>query len=58
MRNNCGISVESQEDLNNAVSDVYHNFSKYEEMSANARIYAEKNFNIDNIVNKFQKIIR
>ena len=57
-RNNCGISVESQEDLNNAVSDVYNNFSKYEKMSANARIYAEKNFNIDNIVNKFQKIIR
>jgi colanic acid biosynthesis glycosyl transferase WcaI len=58
LRNNCGISVESQKDLNYAVSDVYHNFSKYEEMSANARIYAEKNFNIDNIVNKFQKIIR
>jgi len=58
LKNNCGVSVESQESLNNTISDIYRNFSKYDHMPTNARKYAEKNFNIDNIGNKFKKIIR
>ena len=58
LKNNCGVSVESQESLNNTISDIYKNFSKYDHMPTNARSYAEKNFNIDNIGNKFKKIIR
>ncbi len=58
LKNNCGLSVDSQEDLNNAVLNIYNNFSDFKYMSDNARMYAEKNFNIDNISSKFKSMIQ
>ena len=57
LNNKCGLSVDSQDDLNNSIKDIYSNIQDYEFMSNNARLYAENNFNIDKISKKFSLLI-
>tara|TARA_Y100000741_G_scaffold336742_1_gene295563 strand:+ start:76 stop:1260 length:1185 start_codon:yes stop_codon:yes gene_type:complete len=56
-RNNCGYNVNSSEDLYDTVLQIYNNPDKSLEIGLNARSYAEKNFNIDDISSKFLNII-
>ena len=44
--------------LNKFLSEIYLNKNKRLEMSKNARNFAEKNFNIDDIALKFKKIFQ
>lgn len=53
----CGFSVDSNKELNEMVQSIYKNFSNYQYIAENARSYAEKNFDIDIISEKFRKII-
>lgn len=53
----CGFSVDSNKELNEMVQSIYQNFSNYQYIAENARSYAEKNFDIDVISEKFRKII-
>tara|TARA_Y100000816_G_scaffold128963_1_gene90896 strand:- start:531 stop:1706 length:1176 start_codon:yes stop_codon:yes gene_type:complete len=53
----CGFSVDSNEELNEMVQLIYENFSSYQYIADNARNYAEKNFDINIIAEKFKKII-
>jgi len=53
----CGIHVKNQTELNKAILDVYSNKIDSNLLSANARAYAEKYFDIENIYKKFTDII-
>ena len=53
----CGFSVDSNKELNEMVQLIYENFSSYQYIADNARTYAEKNFDINIIAEKFKKII-
>lgn len=55
--NNCGFSVESQQELNETILKVYNNIDNYSFIGKNSREYAEKNFDINIIGEKFSKII-
>lgn len=57
-KNNCGVSVENESQLLDAVTDIYNNYENYTNMKNNARDYAEDNFKIDEISKKFLKIIK
>ncbi len=57
-KNNCGVSVENESQLLDAVTDIYNNYENYTNMKNNARDYAEDNFKIDQISKKFLKIIK
>ncbi len=57
LNNKCGLSVDSQGDLNNSIKDIHNNIQDFEFMSKNARLYAENNFNIDKISKKFSLLI-
>lgn len=53
----CGIHVKNQTELNKAVLDVYKNKIDTNLLSANARGYAEKYFEIENVYKKFKNVI-
>ena len=57
IENNCGFSVNNDQELFNVVSKVYKNPEDFSYLADNARKYADKNFDIDNIVNNFIKIL-
>ena len=56
-QNNCGVSVENEIELLDAIKDIYNNYHNYFEMQNNARTYAENNFNINEISKKFREIL-
>ncbi len=56
-QNNCGVSVENEIELLDAIKDIYNNYHNYFEMKNNARTYAENNFNINEISKKFREIL-
>ena len=53
----CGIHVKNQIELNKTILDIYKNKIDSNLLSANARKYAEKYFDIENIYEKFKKAI-
>jgi len=58
LNNNCGIIIDrTEEDLENALLDLYNNRDKIIELGKNARSVIENNFNYINITNNcFNKI--
>ena len=55
--NKCGFNVSSEKELFNQITEIYLNKSKYNYIQENARKYAEENFRIDEITEKFNKIL-
>ena len=53
IKNKCGFSVNSDQELFNVIKEVYNNPSQFSFLSKNARKYAEEHFSIDSIANRF-----
>lgn len=58
MQNNCGVVSDSKEDFVSKILMLKNDSNKLNHMGENARKYAEKYFNINEISNKFISIIK
>lgn len=55
--NNCGFAVNNINELNDTISKIINDPDEFEYIAENARNYAEENFDIDRIAQKFLSII-
>lgn len=58
IENKCGLIADNQSDLNNQLEELIKNYENFNHFAENGYNYACKNFNINDITDKFEKIIQ
>ncbi len=56
--NNCGFSVKSEKELQSIIHKIINNIDSYDFIGKNGISYAEDNFKIEDITNKFLRVIK
>jgi len=56
--NNCGFSVKSEKELQSIIYKIINNIDNYDFIGKNGINYAEDNFKIEDITNKFLRVIK